>query len=275
VPYFTKLDPALREDLRAYKAAQGVPEAEPIDRALRGWLNGRPDITAAIANKYRNQLDAMTGLHDAVLGMMRSPWTIIKPGLNRIIFYTVIGLLTKACKTFKSIQVLCARGLHEDADALVHVLLETTTAILYILREKSTERALIHHAHGMHQQLKMLKHWREVPMLAPLATDERLAQAQAALDTYVKRLATGTNVSRHWSRLSGLDAVLKSLGDEVSYSTYFALALPSSTATISAPISKSTAATASMISFGKSSRASVALEGGGPRQRSVRPRFRS
>ncbi len=221
VPYFTKLDPALREDLRAYKAAQGVPEAEQIDRALRGWFNSRPDITAAIANKYRNQLDLMTGLHDAVLGMMRTPWTIGKPGLNRIIFYTVIGLLTKACKTFKSIQVLCERGLHEDADALVRVLLETTTAILYILHENSTERALIYHAHGMHQQLKMLKHWRDVPTLAALATDERLAQARAGLDSYLKRLPGDTNVSRHWSGLSGLDAALKSLGDEVTYATSF------------------------------------------------------
>ena len=106
VPFFTKLDPALRDDLRRYKAAQGVPEAEQVDRALRGWFNSRPDITAAIANKYRNQLDAMTGLHDAVIGMMRAQWTIGKPGLNRTIFYTVVGLLTKACKTFKSIQCL-------------------------------------------------------------------------------------------------------------------------------------------------------------------------
>jgi hypothetical protein len=80
-------------------------------------------------------------------------------------------LLTKACKTFKSIQVLCERGLHEDADALVRVLLETTAAILYILREKSTERALIYHAHGMHQQLKMLKHWRGADACAVSSLD--------------------------------------------------------------------------------------------------------
>jgi hypothetical protein len=42
VPYFTKLDPELREALRRYKAAVGVPEAEQIDRALREWLRKRP-----------------------------------------------------------------------------------------------------------------------------------------------------------------------------------------------------------------------------------------
>lgn len=41
VPYFTKLDPELREALRRYKADVGVPEAEQIDRALRQWLAER------------------------------------------------------------------------------------------------------------------------------------------------------------------------------------------------------------------------------------------
>ncbi len=221
VPFFTKLDPTLREDLRRYKAAQGVPEAEQVDRALRGWFNSRPDITGAIGSRYRNQLDAMTGLHDAVLGMMRAQWTLGKPDLNGTIIYTVIGLLTKACKTFKSIQCLCERGFHEDADALVRVLLEPTAAILYILQDKSTERALIYHAHGMHQQIKMLKHWRKVPTLAALATDDRLTRALEALEGYVKRLPEETDVTRHWSGLSGMEAVLKSLDDEVTYASAF------------------------------------------------------
>jgi hypothetical protein len=43
VPYFTKLDPTLREALRRYKVAVGVPEAQQIDRALREWLGTRPE----------------------------------------------------------------------------------------------------------------------------------------------------------------------------------------------------------------------------------------
>jgi hypothetical protein len=43
VGYFTKLDPKLREALRRYKNAVGVPEAVQIDRALRDWLGKRPD----------------------------------------------------------------------------------------------------------------------------------------------------------------------------------------------------------------------------------------
>jgi hypothetical protein len=41
VPYFTKLDPALREVMRQYKEATGIPEAQQVDRALRAWLGER------------------------------------------------------------------------------------------------------------------------------------------------------------------------------------------------------------------------------------------
>lgn len=41
--YFTKLDPELREAMRRYKEAVGVPEAQQIDRALREWLAERPE----------------------------------------------------------------------------------------------------------------------------------------------------------------------------------------------------------------------------------------
>ena len=47
VPYFTKLDPELREALRRYKADIGVPEAEQIDRALRAWLEDRGVLKSA------------------------------------------------------------------------------------------------------------------------------------------------------------------------------------------------------------------------------------
>lgn len=46
VPFYTKLDPELREALRRYKAAVGVPEAVQIDRALREWLADRPEAWA-------------------------------------------------------------------------------------------------------------------------------------------------------------------------------------------------------------------------------------
>ena len=43
VPYFTKLAPEIREALRRYKVAVGVPEAEQIHRALSVWLGERSE----------------------------------------------------------------------------------------------------------------------------------------------------------------------------------------------------------------------------------------
>lgn len=43
VPYYTKLDPELREAMRRYKANVGVPESVQIERALREWLGERQE----------------------------------------------------------------------------------------------------------------------------------------------------------------------------------------------------------------------------------------
>jgi hypothetical protein len=42
-PFFTKLDPELREAMRRYKEVVGVPEAQQVDRALREWLGERAE----------------------------------------------------------------------------------------------------------------------------------------------------------------------------------------------------------------------------------------
>ncbi len=84
------------------------------------------EVTQEIAAKWPGEINNMTGLHDAVVSMMTAgSWTIGKTrGLDRKVILTILGLLTKACKTFRSIQILCERGLIEDADALTRVLLE-------------------------------------------------------------------------------------------------------------------------------------------------------
>jgi hypothetical protein len=69
----------------------------------------------AIAAKYQTQLAAMTDLHNAVVGMMtQGSWTVPHEktrGLTPAVVITMMGLLTKACKTFRAIQLLSERGL--------------------------------------------------------------------------------------------------------------------------------------------------------------------
>ena len=88
------------------------------------------EVRADIATKYQAHLDAMTALHNAVMSMLTAgSWKIGKPGLDRVVVETMLGLLTKACQTYRSIHILCERGLHEDANALVRVLMESTVAV--------------------------------------------------------------------------------------------------------------------------------------------------
>lgn len=181
------------------------------------------EVLTEIAAKHRVQLDAMTKLNDAVVAMISvDSWTIQNTrGINRTVVETMIGLLTKAAKTFRAIQVLCERGLHDDANALVRVLMETTVAIAFILQKKSKERTLIYHAHVMAQNIKMLNDWKNTPGLKRKATKAMLKQANEELAVSMKRLPLGTDVKRHWSGKANLQEAVKALRGDVMYASLY------------------------------------------------------
>jgi hypothetical protein len=180
------------------------------------------EVIADIASRYRNELDAMTGLHDAVVGMMSvGRWTIGKRGLDALVIETTLGLLTKACKTFRSIQILCERGLIDDANALVRVLMENTVAITYILQKNPRERVRIYHAHSFAQNIKMLNDWKNTPGLKRKATKKAIKQANDGLAFWMKGLPTGTNVKDHWSGKRNLREAVTALRGDVAYATLY------------------------------------------------------
>lgn len=181
------------------------------------------EVTAEIATKYRAQLDAMAALHDATIGMLKvGAWKPSKPGLDRVVVETMIGLLTKACKTFRSIHILCERGLHEDANALVRVLMETTVAVLFILQKKSRERARIYHAYGLSQGVKMVNEMKKTPGLKRHVTKNLIKQATDALADSMKNLPPGTDVKHHWSGKRNLLEAMRALpGGDALYATMY------------------------------------------------------
>jgi hypothetical protein len=180
------------------------------------------EVRAEIATKYRDQLAAMTALHDAVISMLTvGSWKIGKPGLDRVVVETVLGLLTKACKTFRSIQILCERGLHEDANALVRVLMESMVAVVFILQHKSRQRARIYHAYGIAQDVKMLNQWKSTPGLRRKATKKMIDRATDALAQFTKNLPAGTDVKHHWSGKRNLLEVMRALRGDVLYATLY------------------------------------------------------
>ena len=164
----------------------------------------------------------MAALHDAAISMlMVDSWRIGRPGLDPVVIATMIGLLTKACKTFRSIHILCERGLHEDANALVRVLMETMVAVLFILQKKSRERARIYQAHGIAQGIKTLNEWKATPGLRRRATKRTIKQMTDALTVYMKGLPTGTDVKHHWSGKRSLQEAVRALRADAMYATLY------------------------------------------------------
>jgi hypothetical protein len=180
-------------------------------------------VKAEIAERYRSQLDAMAALHGAVVSIMAAvPWTIGKRrGLNPFVVKTLMGLLTKACKTFRSIQILCERGFEEDANPLVRVLMETTVAIIFILQKKSKERAVIYHAHILAQNLRMLNEWKATPGLKRKAPKAMLKRVNDGLAEHMTLLPAGTDVKHHWSGKRSLREAVKALRHDVMYASLY------------------------------------------------------
>lgn len=181
------------------------------------------DVQREIAIAYGAQITAMNALHDAVVGMLTcGGWTVRhSKRIQRFTAETMMGLLVKACKTFRAAQVLCERGLHADAKVSVRALLETTVAIAFILQKRPNERALIYHAYGLAQQLKMLEEWRRTPGLKRFARDATLSRIREGVADYMRRLPPGTNVSRHWSGTGGLQDAMRALRNDVAYASLY------------------------------------------------------
>jgi hypothetical protein len=179
-------------------------------------------VAAEIARKYQVHLEGMTNLHNAVMSMLLADsWTLGRGGLDDASIHTSMGLLTKACKTFRAIHLLSERGLHEDAMALVRVLLETTAAAAFILQKAPRQRARIYMAYSFGQSIKMLNEWRRTPGLKRRAPKRMLDAAHAALAGLVKQLPPGTNVKGHWSGKPGLQEAMRALRQDSAYSALY------------------------------------------------------
>jgi Family of unknown function (DUF5677) len=178
-------------------------------------------VAAEIATRYSASVLAMTALLGVVVDMLSVDWEVPTRGLNRTVVFTVIGLLVKACKTFRSIQILIERGLAADANALMRVLMEATVAILYILQKQSRERALIYHAYSMAQSLKMLREWKQTPGLKRKAPKAAIEAAERELAQYQRRLPAGVDVRSHWSGKASLQHAMRALRGDVMYATLF------------------------------------------------------
>ena len=180
-------------------------------------------ITTQIAHTYGTQLSAMEALHDTVSGMLMSgQWTIQhSKRIKRFTAETMIGLLIKSCRTFRSVHVLCERGFHDDASACVRVLMETTTAIIFILRSNPNERAITFQAHGLFQQLKMIREWKKTPGLKRKVSNTVLLSVERAMLEMEQHVPKGVRFRKHWSGTDNLKEALATLRGDAAYATLY------------------------------------------------------
>jgi hypothetical protein len=183
------------------------------------------NVQAEIAHTYATQLKAMHALHDAVTSMLLTRgWDIPKAkrrGLRPPVVRTMAMLLTKACKTFRATHLLAERGLMQDANVQVRVLMETAVAALLILQKQSLKRNHIFYTYSISQQLKMLEEWQRTPGLKRRAPKAIVQRTRQLLDSMASKLPAGTNYTGHWSGEGNFQNAVKKLGNDVAYSAFY------------------------------------------------------
>lgn len=82
-------------------------------------------------------------------------------GSNPAAVQVVMALFTKACKTYRAVQLLCEAGLAEDAHNANRTLLEVMIAVGWLLQKHTRKRVDMYLAHLAKRDEKLLKIWRQ------------------------------------------------------------------------------------------------------------------
>jgi len=143
-------------------------------------------------------------------------------GVNETVLATVMALLARVCRSHRAVAHTAVNGLGEDAMTLARSMYEVTMIVLFILQRptRQKQRAAMYHAWAAHQQLKMLRKWKETTGLRRQATKKHLAMGKQLVDRWVAK-AGGVDVSSHWSGPGGLKNATRILREDRSYQTIY------------------------------------------------------
>ena len=99
-----------------------------------------PIIIDTIRRKYGKEFGAMDRFHDGAVALLAPEALNTQPPkcVDSAVQMAGVALYVKACKQFRSIQILCERGMGSDADSLVRNLFESMINLLFILRPRVT-----------------------------------------------------------------------------------------------------------------------------------------
>lgn len=186
-----------------------------------------PDEAAAkadLAQEFADLFARAERVHNAAIEPLTRGGLSVKGPLasNKGIVFLIASLLTKACKTYRAIQITSESGLGQDASVLARQLFETTVAVNFILKKDTQLRAAMFAAHEDRRLLVLIEEARKVEGLENIGSAEFLHKAQKkvqAWETVIPREAVAS-VRRHWSGKS-LESAAKEVGLHTAYALMY------------------------------------------------------
>jgi len=187
------------------------------------------EMVKAVWQHVRDPYNRAEQLHDFVVAEFFNPnMTVTKLPLNEFVLMTVMGLLTKACKTHRAVEILASKGLGEDAATVARSLYETALIVLFILKDDSKTRAAMYLTYAVGQKRKLLNSWQSSPSLkglSPVGIAEAKKQTNELIALWQPR-CNGADALKHWSGRGSLEEAAKFIGEEGSYQSMYRVMSP-------------------------------------------------
>jgi hypothetical protein len=179
---------------------------------------------AEIRAQWQGVFVRMDATLDAVVALLSAGEWIVDSTeeVDRLTVDVVAVLLTKACKTFRSIELLCERGLVLDASVLLRCLFETSLCVRWVLACEPRQRSKMVVAHGDQRRLVYAEAAANTPELRGDETAAIVRLATENLETWVRVLGPElvASVRRHWSG-TDTEQVARDVGWLALYNTVF------------------------------------------------------
>jgi hypothetical protein len=121
--------------------------------------------------------------------------------MRRSKFSAIASMVTKACKTFRAIQLTAEAGLGQDASVLARQLFETAVAVKFILQKDSEDRASMYAAYENVRHLVMVEEAVDVKAFVITDPDDTLNKARTNVEAWEKYLSPQVlkSLRKHWS----------------------------------------------------------------------------
>jgi hypothetical protein len=185
-------------------------------------LPNEAETTAAIRAKFATVVERMERALAATTQMLTGGALTITATveINRQTVIVLVWLLAKMCKTFRAFQLVCLRGLGEDAGVLLRVLFEHALCARWVLNSEPTLRAQYVLAHAAYRSLVMARGVHAAS--GDHRFEEPLAQLQKHADEWSQTLGPEVfeQIKRSWCP-GGIQAAAREIGWILQYAVIY------------------------------------------------------